>query len=163
MESVFARPRNTDAFRRVGTARGKSASRRRASSGAINRSGSSCCKEMAVSLLIWLKPGEEVTVNGARIANPHSHKIRLLFNNQVRVLRERDRFELPADPSPGERLYFEAMLLSGGDMAGNEARLAKAIAAYAPPLSGPPADEDAIDQALCKVEHYAQAGHFYEA
>jgi len=118
---------------------------------------------MAVSLLIWLKPGEEVTVNGARIANPHSHKIRLLFNNQVRVLRERDRFELPADPSPGERLYFEAMLLSGGDMAGNEARLAKAIAAYAPPLSGPAADEDAIDQALSKVGHYAQAGQFYEA
>lgn len=116
-----------------------------------------------MSLLIWLKPGEEVTVNGARIANPHPHKIRLLFNNQVRVLRERDRFELPADPSPGERLYFEAMLLSGGDMAGSEARLAKAIAAYAPAPSVPAAADDAIDQALCKVEHYAQAGQFYDA
>lgn len=55
------------------------------------------------------------------------------------------------------------MLLSGSDMAGSEARLAKAIAAYAPPLSGPAADDDAIDQALCKVEHYAQVGQFYEA
>lgn len=115
-----------------------------------------------MSLLIWLKPGEEVMVNGARIENPHPHKIRLHFNNHVRVLRERDRFDLPARPSPAERLYYEAMLLSGGDMEGSEARLAMAIGAYAP-LSVPAANDDAIEEALCKVQQYAQVGQFYDA
>src|SRR5690606_528651 len=116
-----------------------------------------------MSLLIWLKPGEEVMVNGARIENPHSHKIRLLFNNEVRVLRERDRFDPPEDASSAERLYYEAMLLSGGDVDGSEARLLEAIQAYGPPTTSSRSPVGAAEEGLKRIRAYAEAKQFYAA
>nr|WP_313635153.1 flagellar biosynthesis repressor FlbT [Brevundimonas diminuta] len=116
-----------------------------------------------MSLLIWLKPGEEVMVNGARIENPHSHKIRLLFNNEVRVLRERDRFDLPEEASSAERLYYEAMLLSGGDVEGCETHLRDTIQAYRPPAAFSRAAVCATEESLKRIRACVEAKQFYAA
>lgn len=115
-----------------------------------------------MGLLIWLKPGEEIMLNGARVENPHPHKIRLQLNNHVRVLRERDRFELPSSPSGGERVYHEAMLLSGGDPAGSLGRLRDAVEALqAAPTAAASAEE--VERRLERICEHAAGGRFYEA
>lgn len=113
-----------------------------------------------MGLLVWLKPGEVVMLNGALVENPHPHKIRLQLNNRVRVLRERDWFALPSAPSPGERVYHEAMLLSGGDPAGDMGRLGEAVEAAARDVAGGgPAREPHLEL----VRSHAGEGRFYEA
>lgn len=117
-----------------------------------------------MGLLIWLKPGEEVMLNGARIENPHPHKIRLQLNNHVLVLRDRDRLELPSSPSSSERIYHEAMLLSGGDPAGSMGRLRDAVEAgeTAAVATRAASDGAEFERCLDLVRGHAAEGRFYE-
>ena len=86
-----------------------------------------------MALKIWLKPGEQVMINGAMIENPTDGKIRIQINNQVCMLRQRDYLAESGDLSCAERVYYEAMLLSGGDPKGSLAALSKRIVEYEVP------------------------------
>ena len=119
--------------------------------------------EDSLALTIWLKPGEEVMINGARVENLQPHKIRLQFNNTVRMLRSRDRLEVFGQPSFAEAIYTQAMYLSGGEEVGNTATLKAAICQ----LQVAPDREEiygsGVDAVLDRVSAHAEAGQYYEA
>lgn len=116
-----------------------------------------------MALMIWLKPGEQVMLNGALIENPNDGKVRIQINNQVRMLRQRDYLAPSADLTCAERVYVEAMRLSGGAPEASLARLLDSVAAYKGEEGRLDGDSAVVDKALKDIISLGADGEFYLA
>lgn len=116
-----------------------------------------------MALMISLKPGEQVMLNGAMIENPSDGKIRIQLNNQVRMLRQRDYLPPSNDLSPAETVYVAAMLLSGGAAEASLSSLAESVAAYRALNATSPGEPLNTTAALENVMALAADGEFYLA
>lgn len=101
-------------------------------------------------------------LNGALVENLNTHKVRLRFNNQVQILRQRDHF-IPEGPlTLGERVYHQAMLLSGGDPEGSLEGLRRALNDYIPPEGCSPCEIRSAAVACRAIESFGQQNSFYD-
>lgn len=116
-----------------------------------------------MALTIWLKPGEQIMLNGALVENLNAHKVKLRFNNQVRLLKQRDFFEPAETMTPGERVYHQAMLLSGGAPDGSDVDLRQAVAAYVTPGGMRSGDTAEVHEACRDILALVDRHDYYEA
>lgn len=116
-----------------------------------------------MALTIWLKPGEQIMLNGALVENLNAHKVKLRFNNQVKLLKQRDYFHPDGPMTPGEQIYHLAMLLSGGAPEGSEAKLRQAVADYVASAELSVDDKADVKDACRDILALADMKDFYEA
>lgn len=116
-----------------------------------------------MALMIWLKPGEQLMLNGAMIENPGDGKIRIQLNNQVRMLRQRDYLAPSDDHSPAERVYYQAMLLSGGAPEASIVALNESITLYRATYGSASKKTPKTEAALHSIIALASDGQSYLA
>ncbi|OPY79040.1 MAG: flagellar biosynthesis repressor FlbT [Syntrophorhabdus sp. PtaU1.Bin153] len=64
-----------------------------------------------MALTLSLKPGEKAIIGGAVISNDDERRIRIMVNNNVPVLREKDIIKPERVDTPCKRLYFAIQLM----------------------------------------------------
>lgn len=63
-----------------------------------------------MALIITLKPGEQVAINGAVLVNG-DRRVSFAVQNRARILRERDVLRREDATTPAKRLYYALMLI----------------------------------------------------
>ena len=116
-----------------------------------------------MALMVWLKSGEEIMINGAMIQNPTAESIKIQLNNRVQMLRQRDCLELSDDHTPAERIYYEAMRLSGGASDSSMSALQQSVAAYRAACAASIDGKTDPDTVLGDIVALAADGEFYLA